>query len=62
VEAAASVTGFNLKDGEGPDDLRRYFVMAAERLAREDDGFDPDPAIEEEFVTLREDVRHYFER
>lgn len=46
----------------GPDDLRRYFVMAAERLAQEDQGLDPDPAIEEEFVTLREDVRHYFER
>jgi ppGpp synthetase/RelA/SpoT-type nucleotidyltranferase len=61
VEAAASVTGFNLKDGEGPDDLRRYFAMAAERLAREDDGLDPDPAIEAEFVTLREQVLHYFQ-
>ena len=35
VEAASSATAFNLKDGQGPDDLRRYFAMAAERLARQ---------------------------
>jgi ppGpp synthetase/RelA/SpoT-type nucleotidyltranferase len=62
VEAAAAATGFNLKDGDGPDDLRRYFAMAAERLATEDQGEGPDPAIEEEFTRLREDVRHYFRR
>ena len=60
IESAAPLTGYNLKDGEGPADLKRYFMLAAERLALEDAGLPPDSAIEEEFATLREQVRHYF--
>jgi hypothetical protein len=33
--------------------------MAAERLARDDSGEPPDPALERRFVTLREQIRHY---
>jgi len=62
IESAGPRTGYNLKDGEGPADLRRYFMLAAERLAREDAGLPPDSAIEEEFATLREQVLRYFSR
>jgi putative GTP pyrophosphokinase len=60
IESAGPSTGHDLKDGEGPADLRRYFELAAERLAREDAGEPLDLAVEAEFVTLRERVRHYF--
>lgn len=62
VEAAGGLTGIGLKDGQGPPDLQRYFVMAAERLAREDQSLDVDMDVEDEFATLREQVRHYFQR
>jgi hypothetical protein len=60
LETSGPLVGFNLKDGGGPDDLRRYFTMAAERLAREDRREPPDEGIERDFATLREQVRHYF--
>ena len=60
VERWTGLTGFNLKDGAGPADLRRYFAMAAERLAQEDAGAPLDEALEAEFDTLREQVRHNF--
>jgi putative GTP pyrophosphokinase len=60
IESAGTLTGHNLKDGLGPADLKRYFMLAAERLALEDAGLPPDSAIEDEFATLREQVRHYF--
>src|SRR5581483_3292980 len=52
--------GWDLKDGEGPADLKRYFAMAAQRLAREDEGLEPHSVLEQEFATVREEVRHYF--
>ncbi len=60
VERWSDRTGHNLKDGRGPADLRKYFAMAAERLAREDRREQPDEALEREFATLRERVRPYF--
>ena len=60
VEWAAELTGFRLKDGRGPADLRRYFAMAAQRLWLEDRGDDADPRLEADFATLRERVRRYF--
>lgn len=60
VERWSEITGHNLKDGHGPSDLRRYFAMAAERLAREDRTEPLDPDLEREFATLRERVRPYF--
>lgn len=62
VEDALQLTGHNIKDGRGPADLRRYYVMAAERLAREDRGEPPDEALERQFARLRERARHYFRR
>ena len=60
VEFWAGSTGYGLKDGRGPRDLRTYFKMAALRLALEDQGEPPDAALEKEFATLRKTVRHYF--
>jgi len=60
VEFWAGHTGYALKDGQGPDDLKLYFAMAAERLAREDRNEPLDEVIESEFATLRKNVRHYF--
>lgn len=60
IEDYSPVTGFNLKDGEGPDDLRLYFKMAADRIARDERGDPRDPAAEREFARLRKQVRKYF--
>jgi putative GTP pyrophosphokinase len=60
VEDAEALTGYNIKDGEGPADLRRYFNLAAERLAREDLGDGPDSALERDFARVREQIRHYY--
>ena len=60
VEWTAELTGYRLKDGSGPADLRRYFAMAAQRLALEDRGDQPDLRLEADFATLRERVRRYF--
>lgn len=59
IETWSAQLPWDLKDGEGPADLRRYFRMAAERLARDDAGLPPDAALEGSFATVREDVRHY---
>jgi putative GTP pyrophosphokinase len=60
VEIFGPRVGFNLKDGEGPADLREYFEMAATRMARLDAGLPPDEIAEEAFATLREQVTPYF--
>jgi ppGpp synthetase/RelA/SpoT-type nucleotidyltranferase len=60
IETWSAQLPWDLKDGDGPADLRRYFAMAAERLAREDAGLAPDPALERTFATVREEARHYF--
>jgi putative GTP pyrophosphokinase len=60
VEFWAGRTGYALKDGHGPDDLKMYFAMAAERLAREDRREPLEEELESEFDTLRKEVRHYF--
>lgn len=54
------VPGRNLKDGEGPPELVLYFKLAADRLALEDAGRDPDPDLEKRFQVVRSQVRHYF--
>lgn len=61
IEVWGPTLGYNLKDGGGPDDLREYFAMAAERLAIEDRGEPPDPAIEIAFSNVRQSVLHYFD-
>jgi ppGpp synthetase/RelA/SpoT-type nucleotidyltranferase len=60
IEDYSPVTGFNLKDGEGPDDLRLYFKMAADRIAQDELGEPQNPAAEYEFARLRTQVRKYF--
>jgi ppGpp synthetase/RelA/SpoT-type nucleotidyltranferase len=49
-----------LKDGEGPEELVRYFELAALFLALEDAGESPDEEFMREFRDLRTAVRPYF--
>lgn len=60
VERTGLRTRLNLKEGEGPDDLLRYFSLAAEGIALEEAGETPDEGFTQEFQALREQVRHYF--
>jgi putative GTP pyrophosphokinase len=62
IETSSPRVGFNLKDGEGTDDLKEYFKMAAERIAREEAGLPPDVAFEAAFAELRDRVSPYFQR
>lgn len=49
-----------LKDGEGPDELVRYFELASLLLALEEEDETPDTAFMKEFRRLRKAVRRYF--
>jgi putative GTP pyrophosphokinase len=60
VEEAESFTGFNVKDGAGPDDLRLYFKLAADRLALQDEGLPADPELVERFATVRPEILRYY--
>jgi ppGpp synthetase/RelA/SpoT-type nucleotidyltranferase len=62
VEDAGGQTGYNVKDGDAPEELLRYFERAAFRLALEERGREPDNRFQVEFAALREQVRPYFSR
>jgi putative GTP pyrophosphokinase len=62
VELYSPRVGYNLKDGDGPADLREYFSEAAARIAREERGEPLDPVAEAAFARLRERVLPYFQR
>lgn len=62
IELYAPRLGFNLKDGEGPADLREYFKVAADRIAAAELGEPFDAAAEAAFATLRQRVVPYFRR
>lgn len=51
-----------LKDGEGPEELVRYFELSALFLALQDTGETPDQEFMREFRRLRLAVRPYFRR
>jgi putative GTP pyrophosphokinase len=60
IEEYEPITGYRLKDGSGPVDLREYLRVASDRIARSEEG---NPFAEDEetaFERLREQVRHYF--
>jgi putative GTP pyrophosphokinase len=61
VEISSPRVRFNLKDGEGPADLREYFKQASDRLARHDRGEPEEAAAEAAFATLRQRVLPYFQ-
>jgi putative GTP pyrophosphokinase len=60
IEIVGPRLGFDLKAGEGPADLREYFRLAAERLARNDAGLLEDPGLERDFTRVREAVRQTY--
>jgi ppGpp synthetase/RelA/SpoT-type nucleotidyltranferase len=61
MEDYSPVTGYRLKDGEGPPELRHYVRLAADRIARAERGEPADEALELEFARVREQVRPYFQ-
>jgi hypothetical protein len=50
---------FSLKDGQGPEEVRRYFERNAQRLALEDAGEGADDTLIDEIAGLYEYVRPY---
>lgn len=61
VDRAVSRLGMpELKDGNGPQDLTRYFERAAYAIALEESGALVDDQFQREFAALREQVRPYF--
>lgn len=60
VERSSTVTGHNLKDGQGPADLLRYFELASLLLAKREAGDPPDDELRREFDELHEHVGRYY--
>lgn len=61
IETFGPRLGFDLKDGEGPADVREYFKLAADRIARTERGEAPDGELEARFFGVRNQVIHYFQ-
>lgn len=61
VERTASRLGYDLKDGQGPDNLITYFRAASDLIWLRETGQEPEAGLEAEFAELREQVRPYFE-
>lgn len=62
IEEYEPITGYRLKDGAGPPELREYLREAAERIARQESGRPFSADEEREFDNLRQHVRPYFRR
>jgi putative GTP pyrophosphokinase len=60
VERTGLRTRHALKDGSGPEDLLRYFRLAADGIAAAESGDPVDQEFIDEFTTAREAVAHYF--
>lgn len=60
VEKAEEITGFALKDEQGPRELLEYFRVAAEILALEESGEPVDTGLVEQIGDLRERIRPYY--
>jgi ppGpp synthetase/RelA/SpoT-type nucleotidyltranferase len=60
VEEWGDKLGYDLKNGQGPEDLVRYFERAAYRIAREEAGEQVDETFGQEFGSLHEQVQRYF--
>lgn len=52
--------GYNLKDGEGPDELLRFFALAAQGMELQEIGEPTDEAFVAEFEQTRARVAPYF--
>lgn len=62
VERTGIRLGIGLKEGEGPDDLKKYFRLAGQGLYLESLGIEPDKDFQREFEALQDRVQHYFQR
>lgn len=62
VERLGSRTGYNLKDGQGPEDLLHYLERAAYGTNLQELGRPVTTAFMLEFSRLQATVRHYFVR
>jgi hypothetical protein len=62
VERLGSVARFNLKDGQGPDDLLLYLERAAYGTDLQERGLPLPTDFRKEFAELTERVRPYFVR
>ena len=60
VERTSSRTGFALKDGEGPQELLRYFEVASTLGYHSEHGMARDSQLRRELSALRTQVRRYF--
>lgn len=62
VERWAGILGYPLKDAQGPEDLVRYFEVAAELEAQREEKGVADEAVADALSDLRKKVEPYFER
>ena len=60
VERTSSRTGFALKDGEGPEELLRYFEVASTLGYQDEYGLPRDRQLRREIAALRTQVRPHF--
>lgn len=60
VERTASRLDYDLKDGQGPDDLITYFRLASDLRWLQETDQDVDAGLVQEFLEVREQVRPYF--
>jgi putative GTP pyrophosphokinase len=60
VDRTSGHLGVPLKDGDGPEELLRFFEHASRGIALEEAGVSVDQQFRDEFRALQEEVRHYF--
>lgn len=61
AERTSSLTGFNLKDGDGPPDLLEYFEVASKLTWLQENAEPVDKDLQRDLSKLREIVRPYYE-
>jgi hypothetical protein len=62
VERTGYRLGYGLKEGEGPADLREYFLLASLGMYMERIGETPAPEFAQAFDAARRRALRYFER
>ena len=60
VERLGGRIGYNLKDGQGPEELLDYLKRAAYLISEIEAGRTPPPELRAEYDALGVEVQHYF--